>query len=112
MSPYNSQVDALALDLQKSASAIPQNTEALTIDRAQGRDVDCVLISFVRGNLGKECGRLLADRRRLNVALTRAKCKLVLVGCGETLLQSPVLSQVLGIMLEEGWIVPMQPGSV
>ena len=112
LSPYNSQVDALALDLQKSASAIPQNTEALTIDRAQGRDVDCVLISFVRGNLGKECGRLLADRRRLNVALTRAKCKLVLVGCGETLLQSPVLSQVLGIMLEEGWIVPMQPGSV
>ena len=58
---------------------------ALTIDRAQGRDVDCVVMSLVRANAEHDAGRLLADRRRLNVALTRARAKLVIVGCASSL---------------------------
>ena len=109
LSPYNSQVDLLESDLQKHADDVPENTQALTIDRAQGRDVDCVLISFVRGNEGKDSGRLLADRRRLNVAFTRAKCKLVLVGCGDTLCNSPVMLEVMGLLLGEQWNLPLKP---
>jgi len=41
--------------------------------RAQGRDKDCILISFVRSNDGESAGALLADWRRINVAITRAR---------------------------------------
>lgn len=43
----------------------------------QGRDKECVLVSLVRSNSGREAGRLLADWRRVNVAVTRARAKLV-----------------------------------
>lgn len=43
----------------------------------QGRDKECVLVSLVRSNPGREAGRLLADWRRVNVAVTRARAKLV-----------------------------------
>jgi len=116
LSPYNSQVDALASDLRRHEAAtpqteppIPEGVEALTIDRAQGRDVDCVVLSFCRANAARDAGRLLADKRRLNVALTRARSKLVLVGHGDTLRASPVLSQVLGVVLENGWMFHLPP---
>ena len=116
LSPYNSQVDALASDLRRREAAtpqteppIPEGVEALTIDRAQGRDVDCVVLSFCRANAARDAGRLLADTRRLNVALTRARSKLVLVGHGDTLRASPVLSQVLGVVLENGWMFHLPP---
>jgi DNA replication ATP-dependent helicase Dna2 len=114
LSPYNAQVDALASDLQKrrhGSRDIPENVEALTIDRAQGRDVDCVLISFCRANEKRDAGALLSDRRRLNVALTRARCKLILVGHGATLAQSPVLREVLGVVLSERWLIPLSPSA-
>ena len=47
----------------------------------------------------------LADARRLNVAFTRAKSKLVIVGCGDTLRASPVLEQVMGVVIKHDWIV-------
>jgi DNA replication ATP-dependent helicase Dna2 len=109
-------VDALASDLRRHEAAtpqteppIPEGVEALTIDRAQGRDVDCVVLSFCRANAARDAGRLLADKRRLNVALTRARSKLVLVGHGDTLRASPVLSQVLGVVLENGWMFHLPP---
>jgi DNA replication ATP-dependent helicase Dna2 len=127
LSPYNSQVDELDAELRRREAGtgdfgdagnpegtpfdlpIPEGVEALTIDRAQGRDVDCVVLSFCRANEARDAGRLLADRRRLNVALTRARSKLVLVGHGKTLARSPVLSQVLGVVLKNGWMVHLPP---
>ena len=108
------QVDALDGDLRRREVSvgeppIPEGVEALTIDRAQGRDVDCVVLSFCRANAARDAGRLLADKRRLNVALTRARSKLVLVGHGDTLRHSPVLSQVLGVVLENGWMFHLPP---
>lgn len=107
LSPYNSQVDAMAADLwrEEARGALPAGAEALTIDRAQGRDVEAVVVSLVRANEARDAGRLLADRRRLNVAFTRAKSKLVIVGCGDTLRASPVLEQVMGVVIKHDWIV-------
>jgi DNA replication ATP-dependent helicase Dna2 len=107
LSPYNSQVDAMAADLRREEArgALPAGAEALTIDRAQGRDVEAVVVSLVRANEARDAGRLLADRRRLNVAFTRAKSKLVIVGCGDTLRASPVLEQVMGVVIKHDWIV-------
>lgn len=63
-----------------------QGLEVSTIDRYQGRDKDAIVLSFVRSNPKGKVGRLLEDFRRLNVAVTRAKCKLVMVGSYSTLL--------------------------
>ena len=59
--------------------------EVSTIDRYQGRDKPAIILSFVRSNSEGNVGRLLQDKRRLNVALTRAKAKLILVGSFSTL---------------------------
>ena len=55
-----------------------------TVDGFQGREKEAVLISLVRSNDKGEIG-FLADTRRMNVALTRAKRKLIVVGDSATL---------------------------
>ena len=107
LSPYNAQVDAMARDLASSDDL--KEVEALTIDRAQGRDVECVVISLVRANERRETGALLSNRRRLNVALTRARSKLVIVGNAETLKGSYEMQQVMGICSANAWITRL-PG--
>jgi len=70
--------------------------EFSTIDRYQGRDKEVIILSFVRSNGHGRSGRLLDDFRRLNVAVSRAKRKLVMVGSFKTLhTGSSVLRPVL-----------------
>ncbi|PKL67391.1 MAG: IGHMBP2 family helicase [Methanobacteriales archaeon HGW-Methanobacteriales-1] len=60
------------------------NVEVKTVDGYQGREKDIMLISTVRSNSKREIG-FLSDIRRLNVALTRARRKMIMVGDVETL---------------------------
>ncbi|KAI0790892.1 P-loop containing nucleoside triphosphate hydrolase protein [Abortiporus biennis] len=60
-----------------------QNIEIKTIDGFEGREKEVIIFSTVRNNSEGSIG-FLADRRRLNVGLTRAKRGLVLVGSLET----------------------------
>merc|ERR1712118_518763 len=64
----------------------PQHIEVKTVDGFQGREKDVIIFSCVRcfNTLG-----FLTDHRRLNVALTRAKKALIVVGCGNLLRQDP-----------------------
>ena len=55
-----------------------------TVDGFQGREKEAVLISCVRSNSTGEIG-FLSDTRRMNVALTRARRKLIVVGDSATL---------------------------
>ncbi|KAL3925164.1 MAG: hypothetical protein SGILL_000589 [Bacillariaceae sp.] len=59
--------------------------ELSTIDKYQGRDKSAIILSMVRSNRKCNTGKLLQDPRRLNVALTRAKCKLIVIGSFKTL---------------------------
>jgi superfamily I DNA and/or RNA helicase len=55
-----------------------------TVDGFQGREKEAILISLVRSNSKNEIG-FLADTRRMNVALTRARRKLIVIGDSATL---------------------------
>jgi superfamily I DNA and/or RNA helicase len=55
-----------------------------TVDGFQGREKEAVVISLVRSNSHGEVG-FLSDTRRMNVAMTRAKRKLIVIGDGATL---------------------------
>ena len=55
------------------------------MDKFQGKDAPCVVVSFAKANANLGLGDLLDDPKRLNVALSRAKAKLVLVGAADVL---------------------------
>ncbi|WP_291782858.1 AAA domain-containing protein [Cecembia sp.] len=89
IAPYRAQVRKFN-ELLFESYAFPNLrsfSELLTIDSIdgfQGQERDIILISLVRSNAKGEIG-FLADTRRMNVALTRAKRKLVVVGDSATL---------------------------
>lgn len=61
-----------------------EGLEIDTVDGFQGREKEAVLITLVRSNHENEIG-FLADRRRMNVALTRARRRLIVIGDSATL---------------------------
>lgn len=80
------------------------DVEVLTADRYQGRDKECILVSLVRSNAEHNAGDLVREWRRVNVAITRAKAKLVLVGSALTLSSAPTILLFLGLLQERGWV--------
>ena len=91
IAPYEAQVQRLRALL---AARIEAGLEVDTVDGFQGREKEAVVVSLVRSNPGGEVG-FLADVRRLNVALTRARAKLVVVGDGATVARHPFLARLL-----------------
>ncbi|KAJ9075154.1 DNA replication endonuclease-helicase Dna2, variant 2 [Entomophthora muscae] len=102
VSPYRSQLTLLSAAIQPSFPSV----EVLTIDRAQGRDKDCIILSMVRSNPGCNVGDLLRDWRRINVAITRARHKLIIVGSVSTLSfgGGAVLSQLVALAQSRQWL--------
>lgn len=86
ISPYKAQVAWLTENL--NSQEILEKYKAFisinTVDGFQGQERDIMYISLVRSNDNQEIG-FLSDTRRMNVALTRAKKKLVVVGDSATL---------------------------
>ncbi|KAL6873006.1 DNA replication factor Dna2 domain-containing protein [Trichoderma novae-zelandiae] len=81
--------------------------EMHTTDRFQGRDKEVIVLSLVRSNEACNIGDLLKDWRRINVAFTRAKTKLLVVGSMGTLKGSGdenMLSKFISLMDERDWI--------
>jgi ATP-dependent RNA/DNA helicase IGHMBP2 len=65
-----------------------------TVDGFQGQERDLMLISLTRSNENGEIG-FLADERRMNVAITRARRKLILIGDSSTLAQHAFFDSLL-----------------
>ena len=79
ITPYNAQLKTLNILFHREPE-LSSKVERYTIDKYQGRDKDTIIISFVRSNDSSSIGDLLQDWRRLNVAITRAKKRIVFVG--------------------------------
>jgi superfamily I DNA and/or RNA helicase len=108
VSPYRAQVAALAA---AAAAGGWGGVECLTIDKCQGRDRDAVLLSLARSNPARDPGRPLADWRRVNVACTRARAKLVIVADASTVSAVPALAALVAAATAGGWRVVVPPGA-
>ena len=96
ISPYKAQVQYLRSRL-KSSSALRPYRELLTVntvDGFQGQERDVIFISLVRANDDGQIG-FLSDLRRMNVAITRARMKLVILGEAATLARHPFYRELL-----------------
>jgi superfamily I DNA and/or RNA helicase len=104
ISPYKEQVRLLNELLEHSPAlrAFGGRLSVNTIDSFQGQERDIVYISMTRCNAEGSIG-FLADIRRMNVAMTRAKQKLVVIGDSATLGGVPFYSDFIAYVEAEGF---------
>ncbi len=90
ISPYKGQVQLLRRMLRRDSWWKPLRhlISVNTVDGFQGQERDIILISMVRNNEQGQVG-FLSDLRRMNVAITRARMKLIIIGHSPTLCHHP-----------------------
>ena len=90
ISPYRGQVRLLRQLIKRSPFFKPFRSliSVNTVDGFQGQERDVIVISMVRSNDEGQVG-FLRDLRRMNVAITRARMKLILIGNDQTLCKHP-----------------------
>ena len=86
ISPYKAQVQYLRVLVRRDPFFKPfrQSITINTVDGFQGQERDVIMISLVRANEEGQIG-FLNDLRRMNVAITRARMKLIILGDASTL---------------------------
>lgn len=110
--------DALFNDPAREHNTVQERLDAakrvavMTIDKFQGQDKAAMVISLVRSNVQGHTGTLLSDCRRINVALTRAKHKLVIIGNSETLCNVSMLKKAFGAVQRLGGTIDLKDSDV
>lgn len=94
ISPYSGQVAC-------ARESLPPHIRVSTIDSFQGQEQDTVIVSLVRSNDEGEIG-FLKDYRRMNVAITRAKNKLMVIGDSATIGKDPFYKAFLEYVEQHG----------
>lgn len=101
IAPYRQQLKSISSLLQGPAF---KALEVNTVDKYQGRDKSVIIVSFVRSNTEGNLGELLKDWRRLNVAITRAKHKLLMLGSAPSLRRYAPLEKLLSHLQKQNMI--------
>ena len=97
ITPYDDQVELIS-------KKISEKVKVSSVDGFQGQEREVIIISFVRSNRSGEMG-FLNDIRRLNVSITRAKSKLIMVGDFSTLKTNKIYKDLKNYMIENGKII-------
>ena len=95
-------------DQEEYLKSLIDGVEIKSVDGFQGREKEIIILSLVRANPFEEIG-FLKDLRRLNVAITRAKRKLIIVGDSKTIGINSVYRQLLQYIRQKGeyrYIIP------
>ena len=103
ISPYKSQVQLLRRLIKRERDLKPllPYITVNTVDGFQGQERDVILISMVRGNDEGRIG-FLGDLRRMNVAITRARMKLIILGDTSTLSKTRFYHRLIDHITEKG----------
>ena len=101
ITPYRQQVERAEDLLEGEPRTHDFQLTVNTVDGFQGRERDVVYVSLVRSNERQEIG-FLADYRRMNVALTRAKQYLIVVGDSATVGNDPFFAGFLAYVEKFG----------
>ena len=96
ISPYRAQVQYLRHLIKKETFFKPFRhlLSVNTVDGFQGQERDVIIVSLVRSNNDGQIG-FLRDLRRMNVAMTRARSKLIIIGDHETLVHHEKLYEYI-----------------
>lgn len=110
ISPYKAQVKLIRrlLKMQRFYRALRSQISVNSVDGFQGQERDVILLSMVRDNEEGSIG-FLHDLRRMNVAMTRARMKLIIVGDADTLSQHRFYKELVEYFKAHGDFVECQP---
>lgn len=101
ISPYAEQVRYIRQQIADDDILRSMDIEVNSIDGFQGQEKEVIYISLVRSNDAGEIG-FLKDERRLNVAMTRAQKKLIIVGDSATIAQHTLFTEMITHIEKEG----------
>ena len=105
IAPYRAQINYLKDAIEDSAVLndllLQRRLSVGTVDSFQGQERDIIAITLTRSNPQGEIG-FLSDIRRMNVGMTRARRKLLLVGDSSTLCSHPFFMELLAYVKEVG----------
>lgn len=103
IAPYKAQVELLTRTINRSEVLAPYRAlvNINSVDAFQGQERDLIYISLVRSNSSGEIG-FLKEYRRMNVALTRAKYRLVVIGDSATLGSDPFYQELVDYVQKLG----------
>ncbi|KAG5439840.1 hypothetical protein PCANB_000122 [Pneumocystis canis] len=107
ITPYEGQRSYIVSSMQQSGSLrkdLYKEIEVASVDAFQGREKDYIIVSCVRSNEHQGIG-FLSDPRRLNVALTRAKYGIVILGNPKVLSKHPLWHHLLVHYKEKNCLV-------
>jgi ATP-dependent RNA/DNA helicase IGHMBP2 len=102
ISPYAEQVRYIKQEISEDADMRALDIEVNSIDGFQGQEKEVIYISLVRSNDRGEIG-FLKDERRLNVAMTRAQKKLVIIGDSATIGQHALYTDLMNFIEKNGF---------
>ena len=110
ISPYKSQVQYIRRQIKRNAFFKPfrRLITVHTVDGFQGQERDVIMISLVRANDQGQIG-FLHDLRRINVAITRARMKLIILGDASTLTRHKFYRALFHYIQEQGKIIQAKP---
>lgn len=104
ISPYKAQVYFIRHLLKGNKTMRPfrKLISVNTVDGFQGRERDVIILSLVRSNSAGNIG-FLSELRRMNVAITRARMKLIIVSDSETLTSHPFYKKIFEAINNENY---------